>query len=277
MKKKPRSIIQSHRPIKSTRDGVTIRRCEGLREFQACVNLEKEVWGFPDADVEPVRTYIVATHIGGHLLGAFSKGQLIGFVMGLPAVRRGRPYLFSRVLAVDERYRNAGVGRQLKLFQRKDALSQGFELIEWTFDPLEIKNAFFNLERLGAFSSRYYRNQYGAYSSRLQAGLPSDRLVAEWWLRSPRVVRLLDSGTRTLVKPTATIIVPGEISAWKASDDQGSLALKAQTRIRRQFLRAFLKNLIAVGFERDEHGNGKYLLVDSRRVSGRRRELIADR
>ena len=91
------------------------------------------------------------------------------------------------MLAVRNEYRNAGLGRQIKLFQREDALARGFELIEWTFDPLEIKNAYLNIERLGAIARRYNVNQYGITSSPLQGGLPSDRLVAEWWLKSKRV------------------------------------------------------------------------------------------
>src|SRR5512146_2460491 len=101
---------------------------------------------------------------------------------------RGRhSYLHSHMMGVRESYRNAGLGRRVKLFQREDALARGFELIEWTFDPLEIKNAFLNLERLGAIARRYYVNQYGIFSSPLQGGLPTDRLGAEWWLKSKRV------------------------------------------------------------------------------------------
>src|SRR6202012_2433270 len=103
-------------------------------------------------------------------------------------------YLHSHMLAVLPEYRNAGLGRRLKLAQRDDALSRGFDLMEWTFDPLEIKNAYFNLERLGAIARRYNVNQYGITSSPLQGGLPTDRLVAEWWLKSKRVEQLLANG-----------------------------------------------------------------------------------
>ena len=85
----------------------------------------------------------------------------------------------------------AGVGRTLKLTQRDDALRRGIELIEWTFDPLEIKNAFFNMERLGAIVRRYVPNQYGTTSSPLHGGLPTDRCIAEWWISSPRVKAIL--------------------------------------------------------------------------------------
>jgi len=258
------------------RDEIVIRSCKAISELQACANLEKRVWGFPDIDVEPVRSYVVATHIGGQVIGAFLKHELVGFVMALPGVRNGRPYLYSRALAVHERYRNAGVGRRLKLFQRELALSNGFELIEWTFDPLEIKNAFFNLERLGAVSRRYLKNQYGSMSSRLQGGVPSDRLVAEWWLRAPGVVSVLKSEARTPIKPVATVVVPFEIHAWKASNRGRALALKEQSQIRKKFLQAFSKSLIAVGVESDEKGNGQYLLVSLGQVLGQRCELALE-
>ena len=96
-------------------------------------------------------------------------------------------YLHSHMLAVRKQYRNGGLGRRIKLFQREEALRHGFELIEWTFDPLEIKNAYLNIEKLGAIARRYTINQYGITTSPLQGGLPTDRLIAEWWLKSKRV------------------------------------------------------------------------------------------
>ncbi len=91
------------------------------------------------------------------------------------------------MLAVRKEYRNGGLGRRIKLFQREEAMMRGFELIEWTFDPLEIKNAYLNIEKLGAIARRYTINQYGITTSPLQGGLPTDRLIAEWWLKSRRV------------------------------------------------------------------------------------------
>src|SRR5260221_7158871 len=95
------------------------------------------------------------------------------------------------MLAVRQQYRNGGLGRRMKLYQREEALDRGFELMEWTFDPLEIKNAYLNIERLGAIARRYNVNQYGITSSPLQGGLPTDRLVAEWWMKSKRVEAVL--------------------------------------------------------------------------------------
>jgi predicted GNAT superfamily acetyltransferase len=170
----------SGRAIKTT-GAVTIRQCEALAEMQACFALQREVWKFSDADLIPVRMFVVATKIGGQVIGAFdaNNNDLIGFAIAIPGTRNGHSYLHSHMLAVRQEYRNAGLGRKLKLSQRDDALARGFELMEWTFDPLEIKNAYLNIEKLGAISRRYNVNQYGITSSPLQGGLPTDRLVDE--------------------------------------------------------------------------------------------------
>ena len=139
------------------------------------------------------------------------------------------------MLAVRPEYRNAGLGRRIKLFQRDDALARGFELIEWTFDPLEIKNAYLNIERLGAIARRYSVNQYGITSSPLQGGLPSDRLVAEWWLKSQRVQRTLESATQPAFEVGKTISVPAQIYEWKASPDTRFRAQEVQERNRARF------------------------------------------
>src|SRR5262249_61627762 len=115
----------------------------------------------------------------------------------------------------------------------------GFELIEWTFDPLEIKNAHLNIERLGAIARRYTINQYGISSSPLQGGLPTDRLIAEWWLKSKRVEKLLQSGSRPSSKTELTLDVPAEIYKWKASEADRSRAREVQARNREEFLKAF--------------------------------------
>src|SRR4029077_995500 len=169
---------------------VELRRCHGIEEFRACVALQKEVWNFTDAELVPLRMFVVADKVGGQVMGAFDGDLMLGFALSVPGTRTGHVYLHSHMLAVRKDHRNSGLGRRLKLMQREDAMARGIELIEWTFDPLEIKNAYLNLERLGAISRRYNINQYGITSSPLQGGLPSDRLIAEWWLKSKRVETL---------------------------------------------------------------------------------------
>src|SRR3954452_22268485 len=192
----------------------TIRACKDIRELEACVALQKEVWNFDDVDLIPLRLFVVATKIGGQVIGAFERDELIGFAMSIPGTRNGNAYLHSHMLAVRESFRNTGLGRKLKLAQRHDALSRGIRLIEWTFDPLEIRNAWLNIERLGAIARRYNPNQYGMSSSPLQGGLPTDRLVAEWWLDSRRVQAVL-TGNDTAAKTLQRIEVPASIYDWK--------------------------------------------------------------
>src|SRR5438270_815482 len=217
---------------------VVIRRCTTTEEFKACVQLQKQVWNFADIDLIPVRLFVVADKIGGQVLGGFSGKELVGFVMAIPGSRNGHPYLHSHMLAVSEKYRNRGLGRRLKLAQRDEALARGFELIEWTFDPLEIKNAFLNIVRLGAIARRYTINQYGVSSSPLQGGLPTDRLVAEWWLKSRRVTDLLEKQIAPKATTDITIDVPAEIYQWKASEKERDRAKQLQSHNREKFLEA---------------------------------------
>jgi predicted GNAT superfamily acetyltransferase len=180
--------------------------------------------------------------------------------LSVPGARGGHSYLHSHMLAVRKQHQNAGLGRRIKLFQRDDALARGFELMEWTFDPLEIKNAYFNIEKLGAIARRYSVNQYGITSSPLQGGLPTDRLVAEWWLKSKRVEALLQAGKNLRVETLTTISVPAQIYHWKASASTRGRAKEAQDRNRDEFGKAFGDGLAVLGYERDQQENGKFLL-----------------
>jgi predicted GNAT superfamily acetyltransferase len=228
--------------------------------MRACVALQKEVWNFGDAELVPLRLFVVAKNIGGQVIGGFIGNEVVGFSLSLPAVRGGHCYLHSHMLAVREAHRNAGLGRRIKLFQREDALARGFELIEWTFDPLEIKNAYLNIEKLGAIARRYNLNQYGITSSPLQGGLPTDRLVAEWWLKSKRVESLLAAASRPEFKTQSTVSVPGAIYQWKESPDTRERARQVQERNREEFLHAFSQGLAVMGYERAANGDGKFLL-----------------
>ena len=239
---------------------LTIRKCEALEEMQACFALQKEVWEFSDADLVPVRLFVVANKIGGHVIGAFDGGDLVGFALAIPGNRHGHSYLHSQMLAVRQPYRNGGLGRRLKLYQRDDALARGFELMEWTFDPLEIKNAYLNIEKLGAIARRYNVNQYGITTSPLQGGLPTDRLVAEWWMKSRRVEAVLNDGGRPTFAARVSIAVPAEIYDWKGSASTRSRALEVQTKNRQQFTSAFAGGLSVLGYERNGDGNGRFLL-----------------
>jgi predicted GNAT superfamily acetyltransferase len=243
-----------------TSDSVVIRSCRGLEELRACVALQKEVWNFTDAELIPLRMFVVAEKVGGQVMGAFAGSEMVGFALSVPGTRAGSVYLHSHMLAVRKDQRNSGLGRRLKLLQREDALARGIELIEWTFDPLEIKNAYLNIEKLGAIARRYNINQYGITSSPLQGGLPSDRLIAEWWLKSKRVETLLSTGKNPAAEIKTGIQVPAEIYDWKAAPETRAKAQQLQERNRKQFLRAFDEGLAVLGYERDAASNGKFLL-----------------
>src|SRR5262249_33068160 len=239
---------------------LTIRKCEGIEEFNACVALQKEVWNFADIDLIPLRMFVVSEKIGGQIIGAFSGDELVGFAFSIPGSRAGHAYLHSHMLAVRSTFRNQGLGRRLKLAQRDDALQRGFELMEWTFDPLEIKNAHLNLARLGAIARRYSINHYGFSSTPLQGGLPTDRLLAEWWLKSKRGVNLLEPGRPPQFQVEMRIEVPAEIYAWKASAADRPRAAEIQKQNRELFRRSFSHGLAVLKYERDAQDNGTFLL-----------------
>lgn len=244
----------------SAPDSILIRKCEALDEMRACFALQKEVWNFTDAELVPVRMFVLATKIGGQVMAAFDGAEMVGFALAIPAMRAGHCYLHSHMLAVRQHHRNSGLGRRLKLFQRDDALARGFELMEWTFDPLEIKNAYLNIEKLGAIARRYNVNQYGITSSPLQGGLPSDRLVAEWWMKSDRVTRLLSGKGLPQFPHHSSVEVPAQVYEWKASAATRPRALDVQNRNREQLSRAFREGSSVLGYDRDDNGNGRFLL-----------------
>jgi predicted GNAT superfamily acetyltransferase len=211
------------------------------------VHLQKVIWNFSDLDLLPPRLFVVALKVGGQVFGAFDGRRMVGFCLAIPGLKAGgQYYLHSHMLGVLDEYQNRGIGRLLKLAQRDEALSRGLELVEWTFDPLEIKNAHFNIARLGAVVRRYVPNQYGISSSPLHGGLPTDRLVAEWWIGSPRVRALLDEGRPVADPVEARIEVPREIAHLKKADPRK--AREHQTRIREEFERWLGRGLAVTGY-----------------------------
>ena len=258
---------------------ILFRACSGFDELEACVQLQVETWGYDDADVIPRRAFLVAQKIGGQVIGAFDTElagaadeggpeSLVGFALSFPGMKTGdgepRAYLHSHMLAVKEGYRNRGLGSKLKLEQRKEALTRGIRHMEWTFDPLEIKNSFLNIHKLGAIVCGYRVNFYGVSSSRLQGGLPTDRLLAEWELDSPRVKAILEgnetAGQIAEERVQERIVVPASIYQWKASESGKERALAVQLENRRKFQQAFSQGLAVLGFIRDAEGNGVFEL-----------------
>jgi predicted GNAT superfamily acetyltransferase len=265
---------------------IEIRACQGLDELDACVRLQLGTWGYDETEAIPRKTFLLAQKIGGQVIGAFdfeipdastsspsSTNQsttdtvvprLVGFAMSLPGIKtiqgRAHPYLHSHLLAVPPSHRNLGIGAQLKWEQRRDALSRGIRLMEWTFDPLEIKNSFLNIHKLGATASEYRVDFYGVSSSRLQGGLPTDRLMASWELDSPRAEAAFARHPAAAQSIEERILVPAAIEQWKASEETRERALTVQLENRKKFQHAFSQGLAVLGFSRDSDGNGVFEL-----------------
>ena len=226
-------------------------------EFEGCVDLQQKTWQYSAGEILPRRVFFLAEKLGGHVLGAYDGEKLVGFNLGLPAQRRGMGYIHSQMLAVLPDYRNSGLGRSMKLAQRNLAMEQGINVVEWTYDPLEIKNSFFNLSRLGAISRRYVADFYGASSSPLQGGLPTDRLYAEWWVRSSHAERVL-AREPMQERVLQRVAVPAQIYAWKAEGDRR--AQKTQTMLRTKLQQHFAEGLCILGYDREADGTGVFLL-----------------
>ena len=176
---------------------ITYHDLTTLEEFARVVELEREIWGPGYDEVVPVPILTVTVMRGGILIGAFDESRaesrdesrMIGFVYSLPGIREGRPTQWSHMLGVVDELRSAGVGRELKLLQRERTLAMGLDLVEWTYDPMQAMNAHLNFAKLGVVVEEYEENVYGESSSPLHRGNPTDRFVAEWWVRKPHVER----------------------------------------------------------------------------------------
>ncbi|MEW6360952.1 MAG: GNAT family N-acetyltransferase [Pyrinomonadaceae bacterium] len=240
---------------------IEIRECLVLDELAQCVDLQRQVFTLPEVEISPVRHFVVTKNAGGFTLGAFAEGELIGFVLSVPAFLRGERAFYSHMTAVRADYQGSGIGAQLKWAQRERALKAGVKYIKWTFEPWKARNAFFNLEKLGAIVSEYEVNFYGidyGYSKDAKIGLASDRLFAEWHLDSKRVISLFHGeNPQETAKPVAEIEIPYDWAGLVKTDPRSALA--EQERIRSEFQSAFSSGLIARRFIRDSE-RPRYLL-----------------
>jgi predicted GNAT superfamily acetyltransferase len=236
---------------------IRIKMIEDAGEMSVCVELQQRIWGYAPIDTVPDQIFIVAKKTGGQVMTAYDGDTPVGFALAFAAMREGLTYLHSHMVGVVEEYQNRGVGRLLKLAQREDALERGIDLIEWTFDPLQLKNAHFNIERLGAIVRHYIPNLYGRTSSPLHAGLPTDRLVGEWWVHSKRVEDVLAGKQRAMGSDCERIAIPADIR--QICRDEPPAAEKIQINVREQFLTNIADGRAAVGFEFNK-GHGTYLL-----------------
>jgi predicted GNAT superfamily acetyltransferase len=268
-------------------EDIVIRECTSIDEFDDCIRLQREVFGLSDLEISPRRHLIVSRQAGGWTLGAFvpagRNSGLVGFVHTLAAVRCSEIFGYSHMMAVAAEYQNKGVGARLKWSQRARALKEGRDVIKWTWDPMQARNAHFNLNRLGVTVSSYAENFYGTdyvTSPVLQSGEPevvgpgidSDRLFAHWQLQSRRVMNLANDssgsqvpGANITASPQATIQIPAD---WTTLCKEHPVHAKAeQLRVRNEFQSAFAAGLVAAGFERSvEHP--RYLLYDKEAFKG---------
>jgi predicted GNAT superfamily acetyltransferase len=237
---------------------IEIRPLRETAEFAGAVALQKQIWEFADAELLPVRLFAVATRIGGQAFGAFDGERIVGFCLAIPGMKSGpKSYLHSHMLGVLPEYANRGIGRELKLAQRDDALERNIGLIEWTFDPLELKNAYFNIEKLGVIVKRFVFNQYGTTSSPLHGGLPTDRCIAEWRIASDRVEAAIAGRPAPRPAIEATIEAPAAIADLRLADP--AQAREIQRAVGERFHKLLDMGLAVVGFERSEEA-GSYLL-----------------
>ncbi len=245
---------------------IEIRECETIEELAECVQLQRDVFALPEIEISPVRHLIVTKHAGGFTLGAFAGGELIGFVLSVPALLRGEKSFYSHMTAVRKDFQSAGIGARLKWAQRTRSLDENVRFIKWTFQPVQARNAFFNLEKLGAVVRHYEPNFYGTDYTTIgrpdeHIGLDSDRLFAEWNLESEKTVAL-SKGEKFLETSQAvkTIEIPNDWNALVQTNPRQ--AVEEQNRIKHEFQTAFDEGLIAGGFERSET-NPRYLLFKS--------------
>lgn len=258
-------------------DNIVIRECVSIDEFDSCTRLQREVFGLPDLEISPRRHLIVSRQAGGWTLGAFVAGaegeRLVGFVHQLAAIRGNEIFGYSHMMAVAHDQQNKGVGARLKWSQRKRSIEEGRSFIKWTWDPMQARNAHFNLNRLGvtvtSYADNFYGTDYGTSSalndaevpgttSRMAPGIDSDRLFANWQLQTRRVIDLArGSEGAPIANPDTTIEIPADWSKLIAQNPEG--AKQEQLRVRQEFQTAFAARLVCAGFERSSE-RPRYLL-----------------
>src|SRR5688572_21476513 len=209
-----------------------VRELTLLEEFEACLDLQRDGFGWSDVELMPSRFFVVSRHIGGLVLGAFDGDKLVGFLSAIPGIRNGKPYWHSHMLAVTAGSRDSGIGTRLKSAQKEHALQRGIRLIEWTFDPLVSRNAYLNIEKLGVIVRRYYPSFYDS---------DGDRLIAEWWLDQPRP---------SVLGETRRVTIPAD----------PAIARAVRLTVREQFQQNIKEDFYVAGFER--HGDtGDYVFI----------------
>ena len=271
-----------------------IRDLHGIDDYQAVVELEQAIWGYTDsADLVTVPVFIITVKRGGILIGAFDAAdRMVGFAYSIVGLKDGRLTQWSHMMGVLPDHRRSGLGRRLKLAQRERALAAGFDLMEWTFDPLQALNAHLNFARLGVVCREYVRNLYGESTSALHRGTPTDRFVVEWNLAEPHVVRRIEMDERLSARASEVAAAPlanatvfqgkwrtmrgdadltlSDRRVWveipvgftEMQQEAPDLALEWRLHTREIFEVYFSRGYRAVDFELiNKEGSGRYLLA----------------
>jgi predicted GNAT superfamily acetyltransferase len=239
---------------------VTVRECVSVEDFQQCIELERAVWKDDDIGIMPIRLYMISKACKAPTIGAFDNaGRLVGFVHSSLALMGKQVVYHSHLAAVVEALRHKDIGRRMKLAQRDYAIKAGIPLIIWTFDPLQSRNAHLNINKLGAIIRRYEINYYGeGLSSVFGAGVPSDRVFAEWWLLSPQVEAALAGNRPEVSSRDNTVTIPDDIDAVSARSPEDRL--RWRLKVREEFTARLGQGLVARGFDRDQvSGESHYL------------------
>ena len=236
--------------------GLEIRPLAELSEFLQTLSLQKRIWGFDESDAVAPRLFSVYRHTGGSVQGAFIDGEMVGYTLAFAAFKPDHSvYWHSHMAGVLPEFQGRGIGRRLKLRQREEALAAGIGLIEWTFDPFQVRNAYFNIERLGVVVDEYLPNLYGVTSSELHGSLPTDRLVAGWHLESPRVVEKTTGGELGRLAVEQAIDIPADVTKMSTGD-----GVALQRDLAAAFQSAFKDGLSITAFDVTADG-GRYLLT----------------
>ena len=252
---------------------MNIRKLARPEEYLEAERLQRTVWNFPEREIIPLNELVVMQKNGGHVFGAFDGKVLAAFCFGMPAFRDGKAYHYSRMLGVLPGRQDSGIGYAMKLKQRDYVLEQGLDLVVWTFDPLQSRNAYLNIEKLGCVIREYLVNLYPSSGSRFNEGLESDRFTTEWWIASRRVkdsiagkkptyalddyapaieTRVTESGWRAPVnvrparQKRISIEIPDDIDALKKVDLP--LAQRWREASRKALIGAFKRGYVVHGF-----------------------------
>ncbi|GAJ38924.1 GNAT family N-acetyltransferase [Saccharococcus caldoxylosilyticus] len=160
---------------------ILLQKIETMEQLEEMARLEAEIWG-----TSPIPTHqtVTAAKNGGIIIGAFVGGKMVGFVYSFPGYENGEVYLCSHMMGIAKPFRDRGIGYMLKMKQAQEAIQRGYRKIRWTYDPLESRNGYVNIAKLGAICSQYIENCYGEMDDAFNKHLPSDRFVVEWLLES---------------------------------------------------------------------------------------------